>query len=364
MRERGEHYPRTEGQDFPLAPSAPDLSFPTSPTKFGWNGAPLAREREMCNPEETTLCPNHPFKYCRGDIHMIFSVGIGRGADVFDTDTIGRVPVMTGQDVTDIVGLFVADPFLVARNGSWYIFAEIVNNACQKGEIGIQVSEDEGQSWRYGGIVLAEDWHLSFPFVVELNGDYFMTTSATAGTKAPYSLWLYKAADFPRGWNKILENLPGGTLVGRAVDPVLYLHNSVWFLLLLDDGLHKERIFLSDRLYGPYIEHPASKKQLVRHAGRFLTDDHGMLYAFHQFSAARVEAVQILKLSPAEFEYGVGFELLQPRAELPWATAGMHSINTLRLHDGSWVVVVDGWRRDEHLERYRCLEAGEKDCPT
>ena len=267
MRERGEHYPRTEGQDFPLSLSTPDLSFPVSPTKFGWNGAPLAREHEICNPEETTLCPNHPFKYCRSDIHMIFSVGIGRGADVFDTDTIGRVPVMTGQDATDIVGLFVADPFLVVKSGSWYIFAEIVNNACQKGEIAVQVSENEGRSWQYGGVVLVEDWHLSFPFVVELNGDFFMTTSATAGTSAPYSLWLYKATDFPRGWNKILEILPGGTLVGRAVAPVLHLHHGVWFLLLHDDGLQQERIFVSARLDGPYLEHPRSKKRDAQHAG-------------------------------------------------------------------------------------------------
>ena len=363
MRERGEHYPRTEGQDFPLAPSAPDLSFPTSPTKFGWNGVPL-REREMCNPEETTLCPNHPFKYCRGDIHMIFSVGMGRGVDVFDTSIIGKHPVMTGQDATDIVGLFVADPFLFVRNGSWYIFAEIVDNACQKGEIGIQVSDDEGQTWRYGGIVLAEDWHLSFPFVVELNSHFYMTTSATAGTEAPYNLWLYKATDFPRGWNKIREILPRGILVGRAVDPVLHLHDGMWFLLLLDDGLQKERIFLSARLDGPYTEHPASQRQLVRHAGRLLTDDYGVLYAFHQSSGVRVEAVQVLNLSPTQFEYGVGFELLQPREELPWATEGMHSFNAQRLHDGSWVVVVDGWWLDEHLQRYQCLDAGEKDCPT
>jgi hypothetical protein len=154
------------------------------------------------------------------------------------------------------------------------------------------------------------------------------------------------------GWNAGAEGAPRG----------------MWFLLLLDDGLQKERIFLSARLDGPYTEHPASQRQLVRHAGvtagRLLTDDYGVLYAFHQSSGVRVEAVQVLNLSPTQFEYGVGFELLQPREELPWATEGMHSFNAQRLHDGSWVVVVDGWWLDEHLQRYQCLDAGEKDCPT
>ena len=51
-------------------------------------------------------------------------------------------------------------------------------------------------------------------------------------------------------------------------------------------------------------------------------------------------------------------------ADLPWATAGMRSFNALRLHDESWVVVVNGWWRDANLQRYRCLDAGEKECPV
>ena len=212
--------------------------------------------------------------------------------------------------------------------------------------------------------MLVEDYHLSFPFVVEHEGDFYMTTCSTAGTKAPYSLWLYKATNFPRGWNKLVKILGDETLVGRAVDPVLHRHEGVWFLLTLDDGLQQERIFTSESLYGPFLEHPASKASWVRHAGGFLTDDYGVLYAFHQYDATHVAAVPVLKISATEFQYGVGFEILRPRDDLPWASAGMHTFNAQRLQDGSWVAVADGWWRDNMLLRYRCLEANQDPCPV
>ena len=39
---------------------------------------------------------------------------------------------------------------LIITGSAWYIFSEIVNNNCQKGEIGYHISTDEGRSWRYG----------------------------------------------------------------------------------------------------------------------------------------------------------------------------------------------------------------------
>jgi hypothetical protein len=111
-------------QDYPLAQSANLMSsFPRELTKYGWNGAPLPLADERCNPEDTALCPNHPFKHCRGDLHMVFSIGVGRGVDFAETIMTG--PIMTGNDVTDCRGLFVADPFLVVHLEVWYVFAEV-----------------------------------------------------------------------------------------------------------------------------------------------------------------------------------------------------------------------------------------------
>ena len=382
MREKGAHYPGGEGQDFPLA-TAVKVTFPDRLCKYGWNGVLQAGEhcadKELAgvnevgaddgehdfelpwtcvNPEETNTCPNNPIRFCRGDIHMIFSLGVGRGDTLFNTSISG--PIQTGQDVTDVKALFVADPFLIITGSAWYIFSEIVNNNCQKGEIGYHISTDEGRSWRYGKTVLREDWHVSFPFVIEHAGDFYMTTAASAGTVAPYVLWLYKATHFPLGWNKMIKLLDGQTQ-GYPLAPVLKLHNSMWYLFTLDDALGKERLFVSKSLFGPFAEHERSGIFEIRQSGRIVTDDDGMLWAFDH-TATHVSAVPILTLTPKDIVYGSKREILGPRPHLAWAAAGMHTFSALRHPDGTWVVAVDGWWEDSSFNTYLCLDAGGSNC--
>ena len=44
--------------------------------------------------------------------------------------------------------------------GSWYLFFEVLNNVCQKGEIGSAVWDDAAARWTYLGIVLQTKTHL------------------------------------------------------------------------------------------------------------------------------------------------------------------------------------------------------------
>jgi hypothetical protein len=82
-------------------------------------------------------------------------------------------PVITRRDVTDIPAAFVADPFMIRAGGVWYMFFETMNRETKKGEIGLAVSED-AMSWRYQSIVLAERYHLSYPYVFEWRNQYYM----------------------------------------------------------------------------------------------------------------------------------------------------------------------------------------------
>lgn len=52
-----------------------------------------------------------------------------------------------------------------------YIFFETKNALTNKGEIGVAESADGGASWKYLGIALEEEWHLSFPYVFDYNGE-------------------------------------------------------------------------------------------------------------------------------------------------------------------------------------------------
>lgn len=40
-----------------------------------------------------------------------------------------------------------------------------------QGDIGVARSVDKGATWEQLGIALDEDWHLSYPYVFEYNGN-------------------------------------------------------------------------------------------------------------------------------------------------------------------------------------------------
>ena len=308
----------------------------------------------LCKNPETNLCPGKSGKLgkrCRGDLNMMWSIGKGEGDDVFDLIVSG--PIQSGEDAGR-TSLFVADPFLVVEGERWFVFSEVLNAHCQKGEIGYHTSFDSGKTWSFGQVVLREPWHLSFPFVVLHEGEYFMTTCPTAGTTKPYTLWLYSTRHFPRGWRRRVKLLQEGQLFGRPVDPVLLQHDGLWFLFVLDDELQKERLFFSRSLFGPYTEHTKSQSYLLRQSGKIITGDDGNLWAFHH-TGSIVERWHLRELSADKYQYAESIPLLGPRKD-KWAESGMHTFNAVKLDSGKWVAVVDGWWDDNNWSSFDCFE--------
>ena len=63
-------------------------------------------------------------------------------------------PIQSCADATDLPCLYMADPFLVHGGGdTWYLFTEVVDSACQKGEIALSVSRDGLASFQYAQVV-------------------------------------------------------------------------------------------------------------------------------------------------------------------------------------------------------------------
>jgi hypothetical protein len=95
-----------------------------------------------------------------------WSIGIYLGkshVDLAPPETISN-PVLTAKDITDVPADFVADPFMLHENGTWYMFFEVMNARDRKGDIGLATSVD-GLKWTYQQIVLSESFHLSYPYV-------------------------------------------------------------------------------------------------------------------------------------------------------------------------------------------------------
>jgi hypothetical protein len=105
------------------------------------------------------------------------------------------MPILSAHHVTDIPAEFVADPFMIRVRGTWHMFFEVMNARTDKGNIGLATSSN-GLDSKYEQIVLAESFHLSYPYVFNSGDDFFMVPeSYEAG-----AIRLYRADPFPLKW--------------------------------------------------------------------------------------------------------------------------------------------------------------------
>ena len=143
-----------------------------------------------------------------------WSIGIYRGSSPFcfaPADSI-HDPVLTRNDVCDVSAGYVADPFMINVEGTWYMFFEVLNERSKKGEIGLATSLD-GLRWSYRQIVLDEPFHLSYPYVFEWNNEFFMVPE----TFQTNSVRLYRAEAFPFRWSLVATLLEGKDYVDSSL---------------------------------------------------------------------------------------------------------------------------------------------------
>ena len=167
-----------------------------------------------------------------------------------------------------------ADPFIINSNGQTYCFVEEFDLRKRKGHI--SAYEILGSEYVRIGKVLEEDFHLSFPFVFEFDGDIYMTPESSKNSE----IRLYKARDFPFNWdlNRVLiSNI-------KAVDPILFYstNRGCWWLICNVSSQFEENysrgisIFSAkDFLRDDFIEHiksPITFHPNVSRNGGFLTN--------------------------------------------------------------------------------------------
>jgi hypothetical protein len=252
-------------------------------------------------------------------------------------------PVLTAQDVRDVPAAFVADPFMVYENHSWYMFFEVLNKSKHKGEIGLATSED-GLKWAYKQIILDEPFHLSFPYVFKWQGEYYMIPESTRA----WSIRLYKAVNFPTGWSYM-----GTLLKGPYVDSTIFRFHDKWWLLTCSRPNDTLSLYYADELLGPWIEHPKNpviegNAHIARPGGRVVIID-GRLIRYAQddepFYGKQVRAFEITELTTTSYE-----EIELPESPIlkgsgsGWNAKGMHTADPHPIGDGRWISTVDGQR--------------------
>ena len=274
-----------------------------------------------------------------------WTIGIYTGSSPFDFNSrqSRRNPVLKAEDVTDASAKFVADPFLIEEESTWYLFFEVYNNETQQGDLAVATSKN-ARRWEYQQIVIDEPFHLSYPYVFKWQDDYYLIPeSFEAG-----SIRLYKADDFPTQWSYI-----DSLVEGDFVDPSIVYFNDQWWLFAAESSNDLLRLYHADSLQGSWQEHPQSPivqddNHKARPSGRVLVLD-DQLYRFTMdvapdFGTHQIWAYEVTTLDNENYNE----MLAQPEPILKasgsgWTAQAMHHIDAHQIGPNQWIAAVDGF---------------------
>ena len=250
------------------------------------------------------------FRFANGEPHALSG------------DLAGYVRLMPPKD------RWWADPFALETNGRYFIFFEDLPFAAGKAHIAMTEVRRDG-SWSPPVRVLERDYHLSYPFLLEHDGQlYMIPETAKNGT-----VELYRCVEFPLRW-KLEKVLLEGV---RLVDATIHRGADRWWMFanaapgascMFNDELH---LFYADRLFGewhPHLRNPVkSDARCARPAGRLYWRN-GALYRPAQICVPRYGAGlsvnRVLRLTPQAYAERQVERVLP---ECGQGLIGLHTVN-------------------------------------
>lgn len=200
---------------------------------------------------------------------------------------------------------FYADPFVIARDGRHFLFAEACPYATGKGVIVCAEVSAAGAPgpWR---TILERPWHLSYPCVFEHEGETWLAPESSSHG----GIELYRATDFPYDWafaERLLPELP-------LVDPTFFAHDGrLWLFagMATPGGSDWDELYAwhAPGLGGPWTPHALnpikSDCRSARPGGRVLNLSGRLIRPAQRCERAYGEALvwlEIRRLTPDAFE--------------------------------------------------------------
>ncbi len=244
---------------------------------------------------------------------------------------------------------FYADPFPAYRDGRDWLFFEDLDHKTGKGIISVAEFGDNGKP---GDAipVLEEPWHLSYPFLIEQDGEIYMIPEASLSGE----IAIYRAENFPYGWTK------EATLVSgiEAADATIIEHGGrYWMFAVVRDGVggysDTLAVWHAPALFGPWTAHRENPllvdDRSARPAGNMVVRD-GVLWRPVQDCrngyGAALGLTRIGKLNTRGFEQEVEHVL---RPDRHWPGRKLHTLNyngRIETIDGSIIRPKVGWIAD------------------
>ena len=178
---------------------------------------------------------------------------------------------------------FLADPFIINRNKSTFIFLEEFNYNENKGVISVYEIHSEG--YQKIGIAIKEKFHLSYPFLIENENNLFMIPE----TNSAKDIRIYKCIEFPLKW-KLEKVLIAG--ISSSDTNIIKYNQKFWMFTNIDSsgiGDHSSElhIFYSDDLlsknWTPHINNPVIFNSLqARNGGKIIFKNNELLRVFQR----------------------------------------------------------------------------------
>lgn len=171
---------------------------------------------------------------------------------------------------------FYADPFPFCYDGRRFVFVEEFPYATGRGCISVFEIDGSGKP---GPVrtVIEEPYHLSYPFIFELDGEIWMIPESGAGR----GIFLYRADPFPSRWKReacLIDEI-------EAYDTTLVSHGGEYWLFTCEKVRQSSTcdilsLFGSNALVGDWRPHSDNPilidSRLCRAGGAFLRPGHGL----------------------------------------------------------------------------------------
>ncbi|TYK65766.1 glucosamine inositolphosphorylceramide transferase family protein [Colwellia echini] len=181
---------------------------------------------------------------------------------------------------------FWADPHVIFKNNTYYIFIEEYLYKTGKGHISL-IEMDEKGKYSEPKIVLDKNYHLSYPFIFDHDDELYMIPESVENN----TVELYRCTQFPDKWEFVMNLMENVSLL----DATLLFHNNKWWMFA-NGAEHKgvstwDELFLfsSDNLLSQdWASHPMnpiiSDCKQARPAGKIF-ERNGSLYRPSQNSS-------------------------------------------------------------------------------
>ena len=156
---------------------------------------------------------------------------------------------------------FWADPHVVARNDTYYIFLEEYLYHRKKGHIAVMTLDRDGK-YTAPVPVIEKPYHLSYPFVFQWDNTYYMIPETTANR----TIELYRCVEFPDTWQfemNLMEEV-------AAVDATLFQAQGKWWLFV--NIVEYEGASSCDELFLFYADTPLTRDWHAHPANPVVSD--------------------------------------------------------------------------------------------